>query len=376
MKSDSFLCALLVATLLTVANASSSDNDVVSCSWGAVIHDALRARDLVVANVKNSHTNPSLESLLALINSLDDLTSQTAGLHKLDVQVREHNEQFISVLVEHPTEPVVESLLNFKHDGLKAAYNQGLGFMLKTFQQYQNFLCIHAVYSVQSAQYSGHELPLDLMCNPIRANLGQANDISADKVCKTALECSKDDPFWVSGEERDLIATACVKGGTKCKVKEALPIMGSLIWYKVSDFIADSLCYNHLLDAALKHTIAVKRKSIAQMLSFVKAYASTLTWEYFLNHALEIGAYSELKTAMTLVKKHEETFISSVDACYKIQATDVCIIEDIYAEYKELNNLKNAMRSPGQTRNLRFFPWVNHAKLMELKKKPWTKLTY
>ena len=299
-----------MAILVKTANANSSVDDVVRCSWGAIVHDAFRARDLVVANAKNVHINPSLESLLALINSLEDLTLQIAGLHKVDMNVREHGEQFISTLVQQPTTPIVNKLFNLQHTCLKEAYDQGLGFMVKTFQQYQNFLCIHALYSVRSNEYVGYEFPLDLMCKPIRNNLGQsyANDISADKVCKSVSECSKNDPFWVSQEEKNLIKTACPQSGTTigitCDIKNALSIMGSLLWYKVSDFFTDCICYNYLLDSDIKKEIAVKSKSIADLVYFIKAYASTQTWQYFLSHAIEVGGFSELRTAMALVEEH------------------------------------------------------------------------
>lgn len=370
MMFDRLLSALLVVTLLTFAKAQDCDE----CSWGAVVHDALKARDLVVANVKASYESPSLETYVAVMDSVDDLISQLDALHKLDVRRREVDERFVRILIQQPSVPIVTRLFGFKHESTENDYANGLGFILETFRQYEHFLCIHAAYSTDSDQYSGHEIPLDLMCEPIKQNLGKSNlnGISVTKVCRSVSECSKDDGFWKSLAEKDVIANACK--GTKCRVENAIPVMASLLWYKVSDFFANSLCYNYLSQADIKQAIADKRESIANMAYFIKQYISILTWDSFLEHAVVVGGYKELKIAMDLVKKHEKIFLSSIDACQKIDATLVCIIEDIYLEYQKLVRLARELKNPGQTRNMRENPWVNHAKLLDLRTKALNKI--
>lgn len=369
---------LLIVTLLTITcdvQATITPDVQEECTWGEVIHDALQARDVMVANLKAFRDSRSLEKAIDFMLSLDELPSQIADLDDLDLSTGELDERLISIAVEQPSKPIVKDQLRFRNIALETAYNErGLGSMIKTFQNYQNFLCIHALYSTLSSSYVGYELPLDLMCHPLKNDLHTTSTISISKVCTSVSQCSwaqnKADTFWVSqGTDNQ---NACTSN--KCNVAEAVPMMLSLLWYKVSDFIAHSLCYNHLPTPALKSWINSELRNINRMVALLKAYFSTLTWDLFLSRATEVGGFSNIETAMSLVTTHEKSFFSSIKACHELNAQDVCIIEKIYAQYLKLKKMKKAPHSLEQARDLRMFHRINHAKLVELRKKALTEI--
>ena len=340
------------------------------CTWGEAIHDALQARDLMVVNLRKHRQIPSLESAIDFMLSLHELSSQIEDLDHLDLDTPESNEQLISILVKQPRQPIVKDLLQFHHSTLEEAHDtRSLGIMIKTFQNYQNFLCIHALYSTSSSSYEGYDLPLDLMCHPIKDQLGTTTHgpLSPRKVCTSASRCSSadnpSDSFWL--DQGTEIEVAC--SGAKCNINDAIPMMVSLLWYKVSDLIAQSLCHNHLPTPLLKTHIHTELQSVQRMVATVRAYFSTLTWDLFFTRAAEVGGYSTLETAMTLVTDHEKSFYSSIKACNDLDAQEVCIIKKINAEFKALKTLKR--KRSEKVRDLRLFRHVNHAKLVELRKK-------
>lgn len=364
-----FLSIFTVFTLLI-----STSSALQECTWGQAIHDALQARDLMVVNLNKHRQSPTLERAVNFMESLYELYFQIDGLGYLDLSLRESNEQLISVLLKQPKKPIVKHLLAFNHHTLEEDYEKrGLGIMVQTFQDYQNFLCVNALYSTLSHSFEGYELPLDLMCDPIKNELGtktklRSEKLNTEKVCKSALECfwatNKAHTFWIN--QGPDISTACNKPGKSCDIGEAVPIMVSLLWYRVSYVIAQSLCHN-LPQHDLQSSIKTEIDNIKAMASEVRAYFSTLTWDLFLTQATIVGAFSEVEKAMIILKQHEKSLYSSIKACNSLQAQDVCIIKRIYAEYKALQKMKRKRRE--KTRDLRLFPRVNHAKLVELRKK-------
>lgn len=354
MKDNCIPLILLIVTLLTITRDVRADVD--RCSWGKVLHDAFQARDVMVANMKAFKESPSLEIANALMLSLDELPEQIADLEKLDI-TEEPEERLVEVLVKQPEEPIVKNLLLFDKADLEKAYKErGLGAVVKTFQEYQSFLCIHSLYSPSSDSYTGHELPLDLMCHPIRNTLEKTpSPISPSDVCISVNRCSQS------------LAKACT--GTKCNVNEAVPMMLSLLWYRASDLIARSLCYNQIPTSTLKSLIHTELQNIKSEVAVVKAYFSTLTWEMFFQRAENVGGFSKAETAMSLVTQHEKLFFSSIKACHDLDAQGVCIIEQIYAEYQVLKRMTKETQNPEQVRDLRRFQRVNHAKLVAIRKK-------
>lgn len=356
MKANCVQGILLIVTLLTITLDVRAD---VDCSWGELIHDAFQARDVMVANMKAFQESPSLEIAIALMLSLDELPEQIADLEKLGI-TEERDERLVEVLVKQPEDPIVKNLLLFDKADLETAYKErGLGAVVKTFQEYQNFRCIYSLYSPSSDSYTGHELPLDLMCHPTRTHLETTpSPISTSDVCISVNQCSQGTAEFEK---------ACT--GTKCNVNEAVPMMLSLLWYRASDLIARSLCYNHLPTPTLKSLIHTELRNIKRMVALVKAYTSTLTWELFFQRAENVGGFSQSETAMSLVTQHEKSFFSSIKACHDLDAQDVCIIEQIYAEYQVLKRMTKETQSPEQARDLRLFHRVNHAKLVDIRKK-------
>ena len=80
-----------------------------------------------------------------------------------------------------------------------------------------------------------------------------------------------------------------------------------------------------------------------------------------------IRAYSNLTSAMSLVKEREKSMGFVSLACKKLQASEVCTIGSIYKFYKSLVKMAEDRRNPKPTRNLRLYSEVDHGKMLELK---------
>lgn len=114
MKAICVQGILLIVTLLTITGDVQAE-----CTWGQAVHDALQARDVMIANLKAFRTHQTLERTIDLLLSLDELPSQIADLEKLDSAEGELDERLIRVLVEQPREPIVKKLRLFRYKGFR-----------------------------------------------------------------------------------------------------------------------------------------------------------------------------------------------------------------------------------------------------------------
>lgn len=142
----------------------------------------------------------------------------------------------VKKLLDQPLEPKVTSWFGSKV--LESYYtDRGLGFMLKAFKDYHSFLCILAIYS-----RTVFNIPLHVLCSPsiakedLTAN-NKHHVFSTDKIFANVKQCSgSKNPFPYGGTTDD----------DKCQVAKVLPLMSALLWYKITDFMANSLCHNSL----------------------------------------------------------------------------------------------------------------------------------
>ena len=97
------------------------------------------------------------------------------------------------------------------------------------------------------------------------------------------------------------------------------------------------------------------------------AYGSTFYWKDFFTTAVFVNAFSNLEKAMELVQKRENALGFVSLACSELQAEDMCDVGSIHKEYQSLKKIKNDLLNPPQTRNLRLYSKIDHAKMIELK---------
>ena len=103
------------------------------------------------------------------------------------------------------------------------------------------------------------------------------------------------------------------------------------------------------------------------MANLIMAYGSTFYWKDFFTTAVFVNAFSNLEKAMELVQKRENALGFVSLACSELQAEDMCDVGSIHKEYQSLKKIKNDLLNPPQTRNLRLYSKIDHAKMIELK---------
>ena len=363
-KQVLYICIGLLFVAVAVVQCSGSDR-----RWAEAFHDALHSRDTMIQAIRNVKRGVSVRRMQILMKRLEELPDKIEGIDRLDVSTMERNRTLMRILLAYNTRPIGKKL--FQSRNLERDYRQGLGLMIRAFQGYHNFRCIKALYST-SEVLQGFDFPIDYMCYRARDNLIERNvyTFSTSKICHSVKRCSGTEAPYPYGEESrsTSVQEACRTDDNSCDVRKALPMMGTLLWYKVSKFIAKSLCRNYLGQPETS-SLTSEHNDIKDMVGLVMAYASTLSWDQFFEEAMGRRAYSSLEVSLGLIEEYEKSFSSSPTACYELEADDVCIYGDINKEYQSLRKLQQYRLRPGQTRNLRHFANINHAKMVALKQR-------
>lgn len=359
-----FICVALFFPKTTVTQDAEPTRP-----WAPAVYDALKARDSVVSALNNMRKGVTVKKMRKVMASLDELPSKIKGLDSLDVSVIERDITLMGNLLSYSDRPEGKKLFHSRK--LERDYDKELGQMIKAFKGYHNFRCIQAIYSSPNS-LQGFNFPIKYMCFKVQDKLKKKNryTFSTDKICHSVKRCTGKETQYPYDSDQDAtnVEDACLGDEGLCDVGKALPMMGSLLWYKVSKFMARSLCREYLQEPD-ESAISQEFGEISEMVRLVMGYASTINWELFFGEAINRRAYSNLEVALGLVSEYEKSFSSSPVACYELEADDVCIYSDINKEYQSVRKTQQLRLHPGQTRNLRPFERVNHAKMVALKQR-------
>lgn len=361
--------AKILVALAFLLLASATDTGANGDSqWAKKLLDVIKARDAMMKpfiSLSEEITTPNMENVIA---TLQRVSSQINGLDNLNINTVEKEPTLVKKLFDQPEEPMVKTL--FRSNTLESHYKErGLGFMLKTFRGYHSLRCIQAIISGQKLG-EGYDIPIEAMCSRLKEDIIEETTdhvLSTAKICQSVKQCSGSTTPFPYGDNTDGtdIKVACTEDN-KCDVGKALPLMSALLWYKISDFMARSLCHNSLPEFK-KSSLTTKYEEIKTMATLMVSYTSTLHWNGFFREAASQRAYSNLETAMSLINKRITSMEFTSLACIKLEATDMCTLGDIYKLYGSLLKLKKNILSPGMTKNLRQFTKVDHSKMLQLK---------
>lgn len=361
--------AKILVALAFLLLASATDTGANGDSqWAKKLLDVIKARDAMMKpfiSLSEEITTPNMENVIA---TLQRVSFQINGLDNLNINTVEKEPTLVKKLFDQPEEPMVKTL--FRSNTLESHYKQrGLGFMLKTFRGYHSLRCIQAIISGQKLG-EGYDIPIEAMCSRLKEDIIEETTdhvLSTAKICQSVKQCSGSTTPFPYGDNTDGtdIKVACTEDN-KCDVGKALPLMSALLWYKISDFMARSLCHNSLPEFK-KSSLTTKYEEIKTMATLMVSYTSTLHWNGFFREAASQRAYSNLETAMSLINKRITSMEFTSLACIKLEATDMCTLGDIYKLYGSLLKLKKNILSPGMTKNLRQFTKVDHSKMLQLK---------
>ena len=189
------------------------------------------------------------------------------------------------------------------------------------------------------------------MCSPIKEDLEKQDNFifSTEKICSNIKKCAgAQTPHPYGDSDGTTTKDACTKDNG-CDVAKALPMMGALLWYKISAFIAKTFCSNSL-GTPEKSVLTTDFKEIESMANLVMAYGSTFLGGDFFRKA---------------AKEKAITFVSL--ACIDLQAEDMCAVGSIFKVFESLKKIKRDRINPPPTRNLRLYSRIDHVKMLELK---------
>lgn len=352
------IVAIFMLMLVNVSGPTAIRTGTNS-DWSQKLLDSIQARDSIIPKITTFINEVTPESINNAIASLDAIYHPLQDLENLNLTASQGKEQATKVKKLQE-----DSLVKkwFQSQTLESAYTtKGLGLILKTMK---------TSLSSSPGSFTGKDLPLSQMCAHVQ---GQKNEYATDKICRNIKMCSGNEnpnPYDASGGNN--VQEACEEETNACKVTVAVRMMGALLWYKVSDFIALGFCYNYLSTSSsseLKPVIHAEREDVYRMTSLISAYISTLNnWREFFDKAASQRAFSNLAPAMKLVEEREKSFKWASLACDKLEADDMCTVGDIFGYYESLKKIKKDRKTPPQTRNLRYHSRVDHAKMLELKR--------
>ena len=337
--------------------------------WAKKLHDVLQARNSFIEDLDKVKKEANAQSVEKLIAIMEKVSSQLTGIDNLDLSAPENDRTLIKALINQPEEPTVTKF--FQSKKLKASYQErGLGFILGTLRAHYDQNCIANLLSPPSPRPIDDTIPVNAICSRVKEDLGKQEEtfiFSTEKICNNIKQCSGTQTPYPYGDSEDTatsVKDACAKDN-HCDVAKALPMMGALLWYKISDFIAKSFCSNSL-GRPDKSALKINLGEIERMANLIIAYGSTFYWGDFFRKAVKENAFSNLEKAMSLVDERKNAISHASLACLDLQAGDMCAVGSIYKAFQSLKKIKLDRQKPPSTRNLRLYWRIDHEKMVEL----------
>lgn len=357
MRSSYKRPIMVISLLGLIFSVYAVDGD--NTSWAQKLLDAIKARDSMIPNINAFVGGINDQSIKDLITTLETFPSQLEGLDNLTLTSEEQDGALATEIRNQQDNSLVTN--RFSSSNLETHYkDRGFGFLLKTLK--------NALSPSQS--FTGSDLPLAQMCATVQEDIGKEDKytFSTDKICRNVNSCAgRRTPYPYGDTEGTNTQEACAGDSNACDIPQAIPMMAALLWYKVSDFMAQAFCYNHL-EEPQKSVIQTEYKDIENMANLISAFTSTLDWRHFFDRAVQERAFSDLTSAMTLVQGREKSFKFASLACLELDSIDMCHVGDIFTYYESLKKLQKDKDGLSKTRNLRLHSRVDHGKMIELKK--------
>jgi len=261
----------MVISLLTLISSVYAADDG-NTNWAQKLVDAIKARDSVIPNINAFVSGINDQSIKNLITALETFPSQLEGLDSLALTSEEQDGALATEIKDQQDTSLVTN--RFSSSNLETYYkDRGFGFVLKTLK--------NALSPSQS--FTGSDLPLTQMCATVQEDIDREDKytFSTDKICRNVNRCAgRRTPYPYGDTEGTNTQEACTGDNNACDISQAIPMMAALLWYKVSDFMAQAFCYNHLKEPQ-KSIIQTEYKDIENMANMISAFASTLDWRQF-----------------------------------------------------------------------------------------------
>ena len=231
---------------------------------------ALDQRDSFLDSVRKINKEHTIKNIKASLPILQELPSKFKNFHKTDfTTVKKHNDptahKFFRMIDQKYIKLEVRDL--FRPPALEVEYRRkGVGFMLAKFKSSYDMKCIYQLISPPTKPRD-IPIPLKQMCAGLKTPNSDYAPIT--KICLDFNTCvaSKKNGIVVpdactSYKKCDVVPKCgvavpkCAVAVPKCAVPkcdvvpkcgEAVPKCGALLWYKISNYLAQIMCGTTLL---------------------------------------------------------------------------------------------------------------------------------
>ncbi|XP_022784758.1 uncharacterized protein LOC111325252 isoform X1 [Stylophora pistillata] len=357
-------CGIVFLAILLGVKGTEKDPQ-----WARKLQEVLQAREEIVSAFEKYKEEGNAAQAEKLISTLEQLPSRLKGIDNLNIAAIEEDRNLLGNLKKVLDEPVIPPVSKFfKSKTLQTNYrDRGLGFILKTLRAHYDYHCIATLLGPSPSQPTNVAIPIETLCSRVKEDLDKqdAYVFSSEKICKNVKSCSgSETPHPYGDSDGTNVQDACADGN-KCNVATAIPMMGALLWYKTSSFIARSFCSNSL-SRPDKSSLEADLKAIERMGQLILGYSSTLYWNDFFQKAVRVRAFSSLPDAMALVEERKNAISYVSLACIDLQAEDMCTVGSISKLFQSLKKIKLDRGNPPATRNLRLYSRIDNQEMISL----------
>ncbi len=261
--------------------------------WPTAIREALEHRDSYLESIRTIKDAHTTENIRASVLLLQPVPSMLVDFHKTNFkEVKPHDDPAARNLFRKIDQIFTKIQVRdlYRSPAFENDYRRtGLGFVLAKFKNIFDMGCLYKLIS-PPATPRDIEIPLQKIC----AGLTVPNTDYApiDDICTDFDTCVPSD----SGDD------ACASDN-KCDLIKALPKFAALIWYKISNYLAQVIC-GTFNDKEEDRTLAYE--NIQRDVRHVMSYMMNTEWDDFFRNAVQSGGFTTLPRLMELVGERKD----------------------------------------------------------------------
>lgn len=357
--------------ILVVCNSVSSNVRDFN-PWSRPLHNMLvNYRSILTESSKFKATknNANFESFFSTMKEFTVASRQFKGSPLCETEVR--NPIMESVARQDINKDPIKQGLTGLLDSDNVPEDNDLNRMMGTLLRLKTNLDSYLAERRRGDWYREFELDINAICRGTSVSESTENQLSVKDVCPDVDTCrqgSISDPNlrWLP-----FLSEACT-GETKCDLNKAFPIMTAIFWYNVNKWMEKRICLqkcslwnDHVHEEHMK--LLDEAKILTAYSTIVPEFWES-TWSNFFNRAVEQSAYTNLVTALEMVKEKEKFLNSTLIACNTLKFTDACPYADIFVEYRFIRKSQENRKNPSPVKDLRLYSDLDHAKMLELQR--------
>ncbi len=261
--------------------------------WPTAIREALEHRDSYLESIRKIKGARTAENIKASVLLLQPVPSMLVDFHKTNfAEVKPHDDpaarKLFTKIDQTFTKIQVRDLYRravFENDYRRT----GLGFVLAKFKNTFDMGCLYKLIS-PPATPRDIEIPLQKIC----AGLTVPNTDYApiNEICTDFNTCVQSD----SGDD------ACASD-KKCDLIKAVPKFAALVWYKISNYLAQVIC-GTFNGNEKDRTLAYE--NVQRDVRHVMSYMMNTEWDDFFSNAVKSGGFTTLPKLMELVGERKD----------------------------------------------------------------------